>query len=280
MKYLRWALAYLLSVAAALLLGVVLGSSSWLEVLVRLSFWFVVPVGAAAFGVVVALIMYWVVRKLNAPVGGATALMLGLAGGVAFWAMDAGVWLTSSVELRGHDVPVRHAMTFLEFEAHRFSGSLLRIKTHTREMGHTATVVAFAIKAIAATVVTGVVVWGLCALDTYCGRCGRYRQRHASIARDLPSDPVASGAIVASLRALVAARSYGPLAHLLVTLPPLDDASTHKLKIRENVCGTCRSGAIDVSLSRRTEKGWKANSDFSISSDSGPGEAPGIAVDT
>ncbi|HKO50916.1 MAG TPA: hypothetical protein VJV79_24565 [Polyangiaceae bacterium] len=70
---------------------------------------------------------------------------------------------------------------------------------------------------------------------------------HASIARNLPSDPVASEAIVASLRALVAARSYGPLAQLLVALPPLDDTSTHQLEIRESVCGTCRSGAIDVS---------------------------------
>ena len=108
----------------------------------------------------------------------------------------------------------------------------------------------------------------------------RYRQIHASIARDLPSDPVASGALLASLRALVAARSYGPLGHQLATLPPLDDASTHKLHIRESVCGTCRSGAISVSSSRRTEKGWKVDIGPDISYDSGPGEAPAIAVGT
>jgi hypothetical protein len=267
----------IVSALVSIVAGVVLGTIPFVNHYLHWNMWVIIPISGLILGAGFGWLQFQIAKVLSSPIGVGAGIFLTLVGGLSYLATDAGIWLTTSVEVdKGQTVALRDAVSFGEYEAMRFQHSSISTRGRKVEMGTTGTIITFVVDELGAMAGAAALLFGLASSASYCRRCSRYRKTHLTIERAFPLEGPEADGLWQALTQLAAGPNYPQIAAQLQGLPQLNIATRRKVEVAEAVCPKCGQGELQVNVMRHEKDSWTTEG-LSIKSESGPNEAPRLS---
>jgi hypothetical protein len=273
---------WIVPVAAALALGVLIGCIPVVNEHLQWNLWYVVPISGLLLGAVFGALEFWICYRINLKVSGWSFFRLAAAAMLAYAATDLGIYLTMKIPVAGVEgIPdgehrVADLITFTQYMKLRLGSSKIagaRPAEKGFEMGATGTTISYAVDLLGALLgATGALLLGT-ESNPFCDTCSRYkrRARKYELALKTGSDPIEE--LLGEIQKLVAEGNFQALFQRV-----RDASATHKhakpdAKIAADVrfCPTCHVVTLLGSVSRLHGNEWKTINELAFQLTSEPG---------
>lgn len=255
----------LIPIGLGILVGIALGAVPVVNEHLHWMLWYVIPITAFAFGMLVGWAQFRAAFLLNIRLRSAAVLLVALGCTAGYGATDFGIYLTTSVPIEGvegvedGEYALRDILSFGEYMRTRLDSttmSSLKRRDESTDFGSTGTKVFFVIDLLGAFLGSLGILMVMAGESTFCEPCGAYRRRTAKLNLPLAGDDAEVQNAVEQLHALANQGSYGDVAAHLKTLSA-DESAPVKVVAEERQCRDCGGLSLIAKVERKEGNEWK-----------------------
>ncbi len=269
----------------AILMGIVLGYTPWLNEHLHWNLWYVIPISGLLFGCAAAGLQFGYCFQVNQRIATGIMIFIVLVSVLGYASVDYGIYRSFTIKIEEHEVipdgeyKLSELISFWQYMKLNLGGAEARTRYgSTIEMGSVAATISY-IADLVGSALGAMGVLLLCREKyPFCIRCDRYKEREQKYDVMLKFDEQRVHEIFQDINKLIAERNQGELVEYFQQLvrDHNDAKGNVKISVDQRFCPVCLDATILCTTYRKSGGDWNEIKDLKFVFTSQPGEHVGF----